>query len=55
MIVLVSHGRHDLERLLYGSVPSELLHHTEVPMVIMQGEQGHAAGSEDQEASQNDA
>jgi nucleotide-binding universal stress UspA family protein len=51
MIVLVTHGRHGLERLLYGSVASELLHHTEVPILILPAEQAHATGPENRAAS----
>ncbi|HEU5398076.1 MAG TPA: universal stress protein [Gammaproteobacteria bacterium] len=35
LIVLVTHGRHGLERLIYGSVARELLHHAEVPVLIL--------------------
>jgi nucleotide-binding universal stress UspA family protein len=43
MIVMVTHGRHGFERLLYGSVASELLHHTDVPVLILRAEQAHPA------------
>ena len=45
LIVLVTHGRHGLDRILYGSVARELLHHAEVPMLILPGEGTHATAS----------
>jgi nucleotide-binding universal stress UspA family protein len=43
LVVLASHGRHGLERLLYGSVARELLHHAEVPVLILAREEAEGA------------
>ncbi len=41
LIVLVTHGRHGLDRLMYGSVARELLHHAEIPVLILPGDEDH--------------
>lgn len=46
LIVLVSHGRHGLERLVYGSVARELLHHLEVPVLILPSEEARVTSPE---------
>jgi nucleotide-binding universal stress UspA family protein len=46
LIVLVTHGRHGLDRFLYGSVAQELLHHAEVPVLILPGEDAHIGAPE---------
>jgi nucleotide-binding universal stress UspA family protein len=50
MIVLATHGRHGLERILFGSVASELLHHAEVPVLILPAEHAPAAAPADRPA-----
>jgi nucleotide-binding universal stress UspA family protein len=43
LIVLATHGRHGLERLLHGSVTRELLRHADVPVLILPNMEAGAA------------
>ncbi len=43
LIVLVTHGRHGLERLIHGSVARELLHHAETPVLLLHSAEVHAS------------
>lgn len=45
LIVLATHGRHGLDRILYGSVAHELLRHAEVPVLILPAEGTHDTAS----------
>jgi nucleotide-binding universal stress UspA family protein len=44
LIVIATHGRHGWDRLLHGSVARHLLHHADVPLLILHG--SAAAGVE---------
>ena len=37
LIVIATHGRRGWDRLLHGSVTHHLLHHTQIPLLILQG------------------
>lgn len=46
LIVVATHGRQGLDKVLYGSVALDLLRHVEVPLLVVQGrglETEHAA------------
>ncbi len=37
LIVVATHGRQGLDKVLYGSVALDLLRHVEVPLLVVQG------------------
>jgi nucleotide-binding universal stress UspA family protein len=37
LIVVATHGRHGVDRLLHGSVVSEMIHQTSIPLLILHG------------------
>jgi nucleotide-binding universal stress UspA family protein len=53
LVVLVTHGRHGLDRLIFGSVAGALLHHTEVPLLILPRGETPAAAPVEQRAVQS--
>jgi nucleotide-binding universal stress UspA family protein len=37
LIVVATHGRHGVDRLLHGSVVSDMMHHATIPLLILHG------------------
>jgi nucleotide-binding universal stress UspA family protein len=45
-IVMATHGRRGVDRLLHGSVAAHVLHHTHVPLLLLHGTNAAAGATE---------
>jgi nucleotide-binding universal stress UspA family protein len=46
LIVMATHGRSGVDRLLHGSVAAHVLHHTHVPLLLLHGTNAAAGATE---------
>jgi nucleotide-binding universal stress UspA family protein len=47
LVVMASHGRSGIERLVLGSVTQSVLTHSKIPVLVLRGEAGVSAREED--------
>jgi len=52
LVVLVTHGRHGLDRLIFGNVAKDLMHRTEAPLLLLSGAATQVAVAVEQSAEQ---